>query len=171
MAGIKFNPATGSAQTLNFAAALETSAHHLTGALRDQPRRALVAGVDPHPAQCHAEPVAQADQEVDVGDAPYPPGDGAVQPELAEIDHCLVLADLRQAAGVLVAERAERRAAQPRLYRLRDIAALLLGGRRDAGHGFAVGAIDDDGIADRKDIAMARYCAIRLALQPPGAIG
>ena len=83
--------------------------------MRDQPRRALVAGVDPQPAQGHAEPVAQADQEIDVGDAPDPPRDGAAQFEAAEIDHRLALADLRQAAGVLVAERAQRFAAQPRL--------------------------------------------------------
>ena len=46
---------------------------HLAGALRDQPRGALVARVDPQPAQRDAEPVAQADQEIDVGEAPDPP--------------------------------------------------------------------------------------------------
>src|SRR5947207_4156119 len=46
--------------------ALLSSAHHLAAALRDQPRGALVARVDPEPAQRDAEPVAQADQEVDV---------------------------------------------------------------------------------------------------------
>src|SRR5438132_5745554 len=59
---------------------------HLAAALRDQPRGPLVAHVDPQPAQRDAEAVAQADQEVDVGDAPDPPRDRAAQLELAEID-------------------------------------------------------------------------------------
>ena len=77
---------------------------HLAAALRDQPRRALVAQVDPQPAQRDAEAVAQADQEVDVGDTPEPPRDGAAQLELAEIDHGEPLADLCEATGVLVTE-------------------------------------------------------------------
>ena len=48
---------------------------HFAAALRDQPRRALVARVDPQPAQRDAEAVTQADQEVDVGEAPDPPGE------------------------------------------------------------------------------------------------
>src|SRR5665647_1238634 len=60
-------------------AAPETSAHHFAAALRNQPRGALIAGVDPQPADRDAEPVAQADQEVDVRDAPYPPRDGAAR--------------------------------------------------------------------------------------------
>src|SRR6185437_8698221 len=62
-------------------------ARDLAAALGDQPRRALVAGVDPEPAQCHAEAVAQADQEVDVGEAPDPPGEIAAHLHPAEIDH------------------------------------------------------------------------------------
>ena len=56
-------------------ASAQNSSRDLAAALRDQPRGALVAGVDPEPAQRDAEPVAQADQEVDVGDAPDPPGE------------------------------------------------------------------------------------------------
>src|SRR5262245_53984296 len=54
---------------------------HLAAALRDQPRGALVAHVDPQPAQRDAEAVAQPDQEIDVGDAPDPPRDCAAQLE------------------------------------------------------------------------------------------
>ena len=115
---------------------------HLARALRDQPRGALVAGMDPEPAQRDAEPVAQADQEIDVGDAPDPPCEGAAQLELAEIDHRLALADLRQAAGMLVAERRQRLAAQPRLDHGGNVTPLLFGGRRDAGHRIAVGTLD-----------------------------
>src|SRR5712675_2863386 len=111
------------------------SPHHLAASLRDQPRGALVAGVDPEPAQRDAEAVAQADQEIDVGDAPDPPRQRAAQLDAAEIDHRLALADLRQAAGVLVAERANRRAVEPRLDDLRDIAPFLFCRRRDAGDG------------------------------------
>src|SRR5262245_63326727 len=89
------------------------SPRHLAAALRDQPRGALVAHVDPQPAQGDAEAVTQADEEVDVGDAPDPPRDGAAQLEFAEIDHRNPLADLRQAAGVLVAERRQRLAGKP----------------------------------------------------------
>src|SRR5947209_5756066 len=76
--------------------------HHLTAPLRDQPRGALVAGVDPEPAQCDTEAVAEPNQEVDVGDAPDPPGDRAAQLDAAEVDHREPLADLGEAAGVLV---------------------------------------------------------------------
>src|SRR5947209_19576647 len=95
--------------------------------------------MDPHPAQRHAEAVAQADQEIDVGDAPDPPGEVTLQLDPAEIDHRLALADLRQAAGVLVAERRQRLAAKTRPDQGRDIATLLLRRRRDAGHRLAGG--------------------------------
>src|SRR5216684_4768286 len=61
--------------------------HHFAAALRDQPRGALVAHIDPQPADGDAEPVAQADQEVDVGDTPDPPCQGAAQFYPSEIDH------------------------------------------------------------------------------------
>jgi hypothetical protein len=146
------------------------SCHHLAASLRDQPRGALVAGVDPEPAQCDAQPVAEADQEVDVGDAPYPPCDGAAQLDAAEIDHRQALADLRKAAGMLVAERARRGAAQARSYGFGDVAALLLGGRCDAGHRLAVPGVDADGVADRKDLGMAGNGEVGFDLHAPGAV-
>src|ERR1700719_5250081 len=94
---------------------LPPSAHHLAASLRNQPRRALIAHVNPEPAQCDAEPVAQADQEVDMRNAPYPPCKGAAQLDAPEIDYRLALADLRQAAGMFVTERSDFAAAQPRL--------------------------------------------------------
>src|ERR1700733_12975684 len=77
---------------------------HLGAALRDQARAALLARVDPQPAHRDAEPVAQADQEVDMRDAPHPPRQSAAQFYAAEIDHRQPPADLCQAAGVLVDE-------------------------------------------------------------------
>src|SRR5438132_11610666 len=130
------------------------SPRHLAAALRDQPRGALIAHINPQPAQRDAEPVADANQEIDVGDAPYPPRDGAAQLDAAEIDHREPLADLRQAAGVFVAERPGRLLAQPGLDGLGHVTALLLGGRRDAGHRLAVPGVDQNGVADRKDFWM-----------------
>src|SRR3979409_2504294 len=100
------------------------SPHYFAAALRDQPRGALVAGVDPQPADRDAEPVAQADQEVDVGDAPHPPRQPAAQLDTAEIDHRQPPADLREAAGVLVDERGKCFAAQPRLDAIGGVTSL-----------------------------------------------
>src|SRR6202022_2831405 len=100
---------------------------HLAAALCDQPRGALIAGVDPQPADRDAEPVAQADQKIDMRDAPYPPREGAAQLDASEIDHRLALADLRQAAGMFVVERRDLAAAQPRLDGFGDVLSLLLG--------------------------------------------
>src|SRR4051812_37874326 len=143
----------------------------LARALRDQARRALVAGVNPQPAQRDAEPVAQADQEVDVGEAPDPPGQIAAHLHPAEIDHGFFLADLRKAASMLVAERRQRAAAQARPDQRRHVTSLLLGGRRDAGHGIAVGAGDRHGVANGKDVGMAGHGQIGLDLQAVGVVG
>src|SRR5258707_1430716 len=115
----------------------DASLRHLAAALRDQPRGALISGINPEPAQRDAEAVAQADQEIDVGDAPDPPGEIAAQLDPAEIDDGLALADLRQAAGVLVAERRQRLAVQPRPDPGGDIATLLLRSPCDAGYRIA----------------------------------
>src|SRR4051812_27321599 len=101
--------------------------------------------MDPEPAQRDAEAVPQADQEVDVGDAPDPPGEISLQLDPAEIDDGLALADLRQAAGMLVAERRQRRAVQARLDQGGDIAALLLRGWCDARHRISVRTCNRDG--------------------------
>src|ERR1700730_15018081 len=83
----------------------DLSAHHLAASLGNQPRGALIARVNPQPADRDAQPVAQADQKIDMRDAPYPPRDGAAQLDASEIDHRLALADLRQAAGMFVVAR------------------------------------------------------------------
>src|SRR5882672_8045107 len=127
--------------------------------------------MDPEPAQRDAEPVAQADQKVDVGDAPDPPGEVSLQLDPAEIDDGLALADLRQAAGMLVAERWQRIASQPRLDKGGDVASLLLRGRCDAGHRISVSIRNRDGVADGENIGMTGYGQIRLYLHPVGAIG
>src|SRR5260370_13958568 len=149
---------------------LPRSAHHLAAALGNQPRRALIAHVNPQPAQRDAEPVAQADQEIDVRDAPDRPCKGAEQLDAPEIDDCLALADLRQAAGMLVAERSDFAAAQPRLDRFGDITSLLFGRRRDAGDRLSVRTVDRNGIADRKNIGLAWYGELGQHLYTAGAV-
>src|SRR5277367_1081922 len=85
-------------------------AHDLAAALGDQACGALIARMDPHPGHRNAQAVAQADQEIDVGDTPDPPREGAAQLEAPEIDHRLSLANLREAAGMLVVEWRHRAA-------------------------------------------------------------
>src|ERR1043166_9134006 len=80
----------------------------LGAALRDEPGAALAAGVDPQPVDRDGEPGAQADQEIDVGDAPDPPRDRAAHFDAAEIDHRRALADLREIAGMAIDKRAGR---------------------------------------------------------------
>src|SRR4051794_11105916 len=143
----------------------------LAAALRDQPRGALVADVDPEPAQGDAEPMAQPDQEVDVGDPPDPPGERATQLDAAEIDYREPFADLRQAAGVAVAEWRRGASRQSRLDGVRDIAALLLGSGRDARHGLSVPRGNGHGVPDREDLGMPGYGEIGRDREPPGAVG
>src|SRR5258708_8978563 len=149
---------------------LPRSAHHLAAALGNQPRRALIAHVNPQPAQRDAESVAQADQEIDVRDAPDPPCKGAAELDAAEIDNRLALADLRQAAGMLVTERSDFAAVQPRFYRFGNITSLLLGGWCNAWDWVSVRTVDSDGIADRKNIGMVGNGKIRENLQALGAV-
>ena len=49
----------------------------------DQPGPALEGDVGPEPLRCHDQPIAKADQEVDVGDAPYPPGKPPLYPPVS----------------------------------------------------------------------------------------
>src|SRR5579872_1092516 len=170
-ANINYPPASHRPDWHGFGKRPYDSASYLAGSLRDQPRGALVADVVPEPADGDAEPVAQTDQEVDVGDAPDPPSDSAAQFDRSEIDHRLAFADLGKASRVMVAEWRRRFAAQARLDRCRDVTALLLGRRRNAGHGFSVRARNADGIANREDVGMARHGQIRQDLQSAGAVG
>src|SRR5665213_2673996 len=151
--------------------AADASAPDLAAALRDQAGGALLAGVDPEPAQRHAQAVAQADQEIDVGHAPYPPRQRTAQLDAPEIDHRLLFTDLRQAAGMLVVKRRRRAALQPCLDGRRNILSLLLGRRRDARYRISIGTCDCDRIADGEDIGMTGYREVGLYLQASGAIG
>src|ERR1700679_1347231 len=104
----------------------------------------------PEPADGDAEAIAQADQEVDVGNTPYPPRQRSAQLDCAEIDHRLAFADLGQASGMAVTKRRGRCAGYPSENRCRDMASLLFGGGRDAGNRISRGVRNGDGVADRE---------------------
>src|SRR5690606_37334752 len=67
-------------------------------------RTALAGQVDPQPAHGHEQPFLEVDQEVDVGDAPNPPGEPAGEAEPAEVDHRRPAADGGEIALVPIAE-------------------------------------------------------------------
>src|SRR5690349_6926646 len=56
-----------------------------TDGVGDQPGAAGVGEIVPEPAQRHREPVAQADQEVDVDQAPEGPGGKAGQRQVIDL--------------------------------------------------------------------------------------
>ena len=98
-----------------FRAAAATPARRRLG---DDARAALVREVRPGPVDHHHQPVAKADQEVDVREQPEQPGREAAEAQRAEarhgeLDDRGLAADGRQVAVVAVAERAAsvRRAA------------------------------------------------------------
>src|SRR3984957_12540689 len=62
-------------------------------ALSDQTGIAAARGIYPQPAQGNGEPIAHADQEVDMSEAPYPPGEPAAQLDPTEIDDRRTSAD------------------------------------------------------------------------------
>src|SRR6185437_10075015 len=134
----------------------------------DEPRAALVARVNPQPIERHAQPVADADEKIDVGEAPQPPRDRPLELDPAEIDHRPPLADRRQIALVPVAERRGRgRAAKPGADDVRDIDPLLLGRGRDAGNRPPVLPEDNGRIADGENLRMPRDGQVGLDLEPP----
>src|SRR5579875_3205741 len=136
---------------------LKRNAALLRLVLRDEASATLSADINPQPVQGDREPVAQADQEINVGDAPDPPGGPAGQLQPAKVDDSGAFSDRRETAGVLVPERPLRSAAaQARLDHLGHIASLLLGGRRYAGDQLSIRRFDMSGIADHEDVRMAR---------------
>ena len=74
---------------------------HFAAPPSDEPRAALVAGVDPQPVDGHAQPIADANQKVDVGEAPQPPSQRASKLDPAEVDHGAPLADRGQVPACL----------------------------------------------------------------------
>jgi hypothetical protein len=123
--------------------------------LSDQTRAALIASMNPQPVDDDAEPIAQANQKVDVGETPNPPGKGAAQLDPAEVDDGQALADRGETAGMPIAGLQRCVAAQPASDDLRDVASLLFGGGRYPGDRLSVGAGDRHRIADREDFQVS----------------
>src|SRR5579859_4536054 len=74
--------------------------------LGDEAGAAIAREINPQPAQRHGQTIAQADQKINVRQAPYPPGEPAADFEPSEVDDRRALADGREIAGVPVAKRA-----------------------------------------------------------------
>ena len=77
--------------------------------IRRAPRR--IGQVRPEPLHRHDEAAAEVDQEIDVGDAPQPPGEPARDLEPAEIGDRRAAPDGGERSGVAIAERSGRLAA------------------------------------------------------------
>src|SRR3984885_2529177 len=133
----------------------------------DEARAALVTHINPQPVDRHAQPVADADQKVDVGEAPQPPGELALELDPAEVDHRPPLADRGQISRVLVAKGRRRGgAAKPGPDDLGDIGALLLGGWRDAWNRLPIRAKDDRRVADGENLTLSRDRQVGFNLEP-----
>src|SRR5262249_15569639 len=104
----------------------------------DEPRAALERYVIPGPVQRDDQAVSKADQEVDVRDAPYDPGDEAGNLQSADLDDGAPAPDGRKRAEIPVAERRRRVAPRTRNKETGNILALLLGDRCDARERIAV---------------------------------
>src|SRR5258706_5620722 len=137
-----------------------------------QTAAALITDVDPQPVEDNAQPIAYADQEIDVRKAPDPPGKRPAQLDAAEIDDGQPLSDRGQAAGMSVTEIGNVGvAAQASPNDRRDVASLLFCSWRDARDWLSVWAGDRHRIADGEDLRMARNCEIWQDQEPPGAVG
>src|SRR6266852_2865337 len=138
----------------------------------DQPSAALIAGVNPQPVEDNAQPIAQADQKVDVREAPNPPRRGAAELETAEVDYGEPLADRGQAARMSVAEGMGRRVAvQAAFDDPGDVTPLLFCGGRYAGDRVSIGARDRHRVADGEDFRPSRNREIRKNHDSAGAVG
>src|SRR5690349_2484858 len=104
---------------------------------RDARRRRIVAGDEsrapgvgepsPDPIEEHGRTVAEADETIDMDDAPQHPGKPARELEPGQICHCRRATDRRKRALVAIAERRRwRRAGRAPADHLGDIAPCLL---------------------------------------------
>src|SRR3979409_941627 len=99
----------------------------------------MVGDVAPQPIQRDEEAGAQADQEIDVDEAPEQPADQPGQLEAAKLYHRRAAADCGEVTGVTVAELGRRRlSGQAPGDQPTDITAHLLRCRGDAGNLLAV---------------------------------
>src|SRR5690606_17802054 len=127
------------------------------------------------PVQRHQQRTANADQKIDVRDAPYPPRGPAAKVQARELDDGSAPTDGREVARVTVAEGPGAPRLRPRADAVRDdagdISSRLLGCRRDAGHRRAVGCPRKRGITDDEDVRMTGYRQVRLDDDSARAVG
>src|SRR5262249_2695236 len=140
----------------------------VSAAAGDEARAALEGHVGPEPGQGDDDAIAQADQEIDVDEAPKQPGEPSGQLDKTEIgDRCLT-ADGREAAAVAVAKRPWwRTAVDPRADHLRHEGTLLVGDRRDARESLACSVQSVAGVPDDEDVGMIAKTEIEADLDTP----
>src|SRR5512146_812286 len=120
---------------------------------KDDAGAAPIAPVGFGPVDEHDQPVAEADQEIDVRREPYPPGDDSGDAQAAEVGDGGHAADGGERAEVPVAEWADCAAGELGENGRRRIAPHLLRSRRDRRHG-AGGVWYGRQIADNEDVRM-----------------
>ena len=115
--------------------------HLRPGHAGDQPRGALERDVTPQPACGDDEPVAEADQIIDVRDAPQQPGEKAFHPEAAHLHDGALAANGGERPEI---EIAERRDALALAARLQQPAGAIIHGSPDISEHPYVGLMFDD---------------------------
>jgi hypothetical protein len=105
----------------------------------DQPGAGAIGQVRPEPLDRDHHSVAHTRQEKDMDQAPYPPSRRARKAKAAEIGDCRLPPDRRKTARMAVTEGPRQLPAiNASLDERSDVAALLFGGRREAGYRLAV---------------------------------
>src|ERR1035441_6403021 len=141
-------------------------------ALGDQAGIAAAGDINPQPTQRHGQPIAHADQEINVRESPNPPRKPAAQLDPAEIDDGSAFADGGQISRMLVAEGPRARVApEPQADAAGNMRALLLGRRSDSRHGLAMPGADGCGVADHENFRVARGGEVRFHARAAGVVG
>src|SRR5258706_5602705 len=154
--------------------AIRTAGHEPSSRLRagDQAGAALKGDIGPDPLDQDTDPVAKADQEKDVDDAPEQPGKKTAHPDPTEIGNRTAAPDGGEVSHIHVAERLHGffAAGECRADGIGHVDALLLGGGRHTGYGLTFSAHDQGGIANDENLRMPRQGEIGVYLDTAGTI-
>ena len=129
--------------------------HPRSGQAGDEPRATLEGQVVPRPVHQYGQAIAEADQEIDMGEAPDQPGHEAGKAKGPELGHGALAADRGHAPEVAIAERRQVAAAGAGVQELRHIDALLLCDGRNPGQGPSVRPGGMGGVAEHEYLRMA----------------
>src|SRR6185437_7408235 len=124
----------------------------------DESRAPGIGEPSPDPIEEHGRTVAEADETIDMDDAPQHPGKPARELEPGQICHCRRAANRRKRALLAIAER--RRWCCPGCTaadQLSDVAPSLLRHCRYAGQWFAARIDDESCVPNDEDLRMSRH--------------